>query len=132
MWQTTRPHVEINGYINDKQEANAWHSTGSQNVQKWQSRGAHMAVNRHRSGPYVAVVQAYKRPRCGSQHAHAWLVNRHIHGNRQAHTWQSTCTYASVTRTWPTYGSCSCIQKVHICIYIGGNKNEHKLVAQKT
>ena len=52
--------------------------SGNQQVQKWQSRGAHLAVNRHRSGPYVAVVQAYK----GLDVA----VNMHIYGSQHAHT----------------------------------------------
>ena len=62
-----------------------------------------MAVNRHRSGPYVAFVQAYKMPRCGNQQAHTWqstdtymAMNRHIHGSQQAPTWQSTGTYMTV------------------------------------
>ena len=61
---------------------------GNQQVHKWQSRGAYMAVNRHRSGPYVAI-------------------NRHIHGSQQAHTWQSTGTYPAVNRhmvhTWQLF-----------------------------
>ena len=56
-----------------------------------------MAVNRHRSGPYVGVVQAYKRPRCGSQHAHTWqstdtymAIDMHIRSSHthMAHVWQ--------------------------------------------
>ena len=83
-----------------------------------------MAVNRHRSGPYVAVVQAYKRPRCGSQHAHTWqstdtymAIDRHIHGSQHAHTQQSHAhdPYVAVVRVYKRYRV--------------GNKNEHKLVA---
>ena len=84
--QLAHIHVAINRYINGNQEANAWHSTGTEIVHVWQllwpTTGPHVAINRyrngnqemacshgsehgHRSGPYVAVVQAYKRPRCG-------------------------------------------------------------------
>ena len=49
-------------------------------VQKcqWQSRGAYIAVNRHRSGLYVAVVQAYKRYRDGNKKEQKLVVNRHF------------------------------------------------------
>ncbi len=49
-------------------------------VQKcqWQSRGAYMAVNRHRSGLYVAVVQAYNRYRDGNNKEQKLVVNRHF------------------------------------------------------
>ena len=65
-------------------------------VHKWQSRGAYLAVNRHRSGSCVAVVQAYKR--------HIILYDI-----QKAYTWQSTDTYMASKRL--IRGSCSCIQK---------------------
>ena len=37
-----------------------------------------MAVNRHRSCIYVAVVQAYKRYRDGNKKEHKLVVNRHF------------------------------------------------------
>ena len=49
-----------------------------------------MAVNRHSSGPYVAV-QLFRHTK-GPDVA----INRHIHGSQQAHTWQSTGTYMAV------------------------------------
>ena len=51
-------------------------TSGNQQVQKWQSRGAHMAVNRHRSGPYVTVVQAYKRYRGGNKNEHKLVAQK--------------------------------------------------------
>ena len=54
-------------------------------VHKWQSRGAYLAVNRHRSGSCVAVVQAYKR--------HIILYDI-----QKAYTWQSTDTYMASKR----------------------------------
>ena len=56
---------------------------GNEQVYKWQLRGAYMAVNRHRSGPCVAVVQAYKVTHMA--------INRHTHGNQQAHVGLYTC-----------------------------------------
>ena len=44
-------------------------------VQKWQSRGVYMAMNRHRSGLYVAVIQAYKRYRNGNKKEQKLEVN---------------------------------------------------------
>ena len=55
-----------------------------------------MAVNRHRSGPCVAVVQAYKR---------------HTHGNQQAHTWPKIGTHMASNR--PTHGN----QQAHVGLY---------------
>ena len=71
-------------------------------VHKWQSRGAYLAVNRHISGSCVAVVQAYKR------HMILYDIQKaYIPGSQQTHTWQAKGSYMAVIR-----GSCSCIQKV--------------------
>ena len=105
---------------------------GNQQVHKWQSRGAYMAVNRHRSGPFVAI----NRHIHGSQQAHTWqstgtymAINRHIHGSQQAHTWQSTGTYMAVNRhihgnqqahTWQSTGTYMAVNR-----HIHGNQQAH-------
>ena len=59
-------------------------------------------------------------PRCGSQHAH---------------TWQSTDTYMAIdmhiTQQSHAHGPCVAVVRAYK-MYRGGNKNEHKLVAQET
>ena len=119
MWETRGAYVadnwptrgNINRYINGNQEANAWHSTGTEVAHVWQlfwpttcpyvqSTGTEMTIKTRTHGS----EQAQKWPICGScssiQKAQMWqstgtyiwqstdtymAVNRHIHGNRQAY-----------------------------------------------
>ena len=86
--------------------ADNWPICGNQQVQKCQSRGTCMEVNRHRTGPCVAIVLAH---------------NRATYGNQQVHKWQSRGAYLTVNRhrSGPCVAVVSCIQKAHIWLSKG-------------
>ena len=118
--------------------------SGPQQAHMWQSTGTEMAIKRRTHGS----EQAQKWPICGScsgiQKAQMWqstgtymAINRHIHGSQQAHTYQSTVIY----RAYMAVNMHIRSSHTHIAhmwqLFVhtkgrGGNKNEHKLVAQKT
>ena len=78
MWQSTGTEMTIKRRIYGSEQAQKWPICGNQQAHTWQSTGTYMAINRHipcsqqAHGPYVAVVQVYKRYRDGNKKEQKW------------------------------------------------------------